>query len=142
MNQTVMIFSDRVDTRHAWADAFRQRGLEAVLTSSFAEVESYWRSGAPMLTVVDLSIGNSQGLEVCRRLRTLDYASILLILATPSDDDLMRAYQAGVTECLIQPASPAVILLKALAWSMRRVWMESAPVYESSPVGFYSMVGS
>jgi DNA-binding response OmpR family regulator len=138
MNRTVLVFSDRPDTKPAWMDAFQQRGLKAVATSSFAEAEAHWRSGAPMLTVVDIATGNLHSLDACRRLRTLAPAPILLVLAEPSGDDIMKAYQSGVTECIIRPASPAAILLKALAWSMRRVWMENIPVYEPPPAGLIS----
>ena len=137
-NRTVLIVSDRSDSIPAWEDAFRQRGLRVIATPSLAVVENQWRINAPVLTVVDTSHGNPHNLEVCRRLRMLAPAPILLILTAPSDEDITKAYQAGVTECLIQPTSPAVILLKALAWSMRRAWMELPLPHDPPPAGIYS----
>ena len=120
--QTVLLLGYLDETTRIWAEAFQQRGLQVALTSSTTEVERAWREDPPMLTVVDASIPSAESLRLCRDLRRLGPAPILLVLTSASE--LIEAYQAGATECLIQPASPAVVLLKALAWSMRVRWAE------------------
>ncbi|RJP47539.1 MAG: response regulator [Anaerolineaceae bacterium] len=134
-DHSVLILSDKEVSTRTWLDAFHQRGLAAESTSSAASALDRWRAAPPMLTVVDLSLPAEESLQICRDLRVLGGAPILLILPSASGDVILEAYRAGVTECLIQPASPAVILLKALAWSMRAgwAWPVSAPI---STMGF------
>ena len=129
-NSKALILSDRPELS-SWRDAFVQRGLKVIATSSPATARSHWLTEAPLLTVIDLSLPFADCLEICRQLRAIAPAPILLILPAANGNDLMEAYRAGVTECLIQPASPAVILLKALAWSMRSSWNIAEPVSQT-----------
>ncbi|MEW5938060.1 MAG: response regulator [Chloroflexota bacterium] len=121
-NSTVLILSDHSASIPLWREAFEQRGLTVIAESAPAAAHSHWLDGAPLLTVVDLSLPLADCLEICRQLRSIASAPILLLLPAAHGNEIMEAYRAGVTECLIQPASPAVILLKALAWSMRKSW--------------------
>ena len=121
-NRSVLILSDKDESILTWMDAFRQRGLDAASTASTSFALNCWETDPPMLTVVDLSLSVGDCLQVCRTLRAIDVAPILLILPAARGEEILDAFHAGVTECLIQPNSPAVILLKALAWSMRAGW--------------------
>lgn len=121
-SHSVLILSNKEESTQIWLDAFRQRGLDVESTPSNTSALNRWQADAPMLTVVDLSLPVEESLQTCRDLRALGRAPILLILPSTSGEVILDAYRAGVTECLIQPASPAVILLKALAWSMRAGW--------------------
>ncbi|MBV6395252.1 MAG: hypothetical protein HFACDABA_00827 [Anaerolineales bacterium] len=127
--QTVLMFGHAGATTRLWVEAFHQRGMSVLTPASAVDVKRIWIEGVPMLTVVDASIPVADSLRLCRELRALDAAPILLILACASD--LAEAYRAGVTECLVQPASPAVILLKALAWSMRSEWANILSPYDA-----------
>lgn len=134
-SQTVLIFGHASKITRLWVNAFQQRGLKVLTTSSPADIKRIWHESAPMLTVMDTSIPVADSLRLCHELRTLDAAPILLILASASD--LTEAYRAGATECLVQPASPAVILLKALAWSMRSGWVNVHPSHDWTPSGSF-----
>jgi len=116
-------------------EAFHQRGLKVLTTSSPADVKRIWRESPLMLTVMDASVPVADSLRLCHELRAMDSAPILLIIASASD--LNEAYRAGATECLVQPASPAVILLKALAWSMRNGWANVHSSHDWTPNGSF-----
>lgn len=116
---SVLIISDRNDSILNWVEAFRQRGLDAASTASPALAQRYWLVRPPLLTVIDLSLPFEGVLQICRSLRAISDAPILLVLPSAHGDEILEAWSAGATECLVQPDSPAVILLKALAWSMR-----------------------
>jgi DNA-binding response OmpR family regulator len=117
--QTVLILGHASETTRQWADAFQQRGMRVNLTASPSDVQRVWREASPMLTVLDASIPFVEAVRLCRELRALSPAPILMLLASNKANELTEAYRAGATECLVQPAGPAVILLKAMAWSMR-----------------------
>jgi CheY-like chemotaxis protein len=131
---SVLILSDKNASVLDWAGAFRQRGLEVVSIDSPTLAIHHWRVHPPMLTVIDLSLPFEETRRACRSLRAISDAPILLVLPSASGDDILEAWRAGATECIVQPANPAVILLKALAWSMRAgwEWHREAPV--SSPM--------
>ena len=127
---SVLVLSDKAEHGAIWGDAFHQHDLEIVHAQRFDEVSA---QAASLLIVVDLAQSVSESLQVCRQLRGVSATPILLVLPTASSADVLAAYQAGATECLIRPASPAVILLKALAWSMRGGWMAQMQFNPSLP---------
>lgn len=119
---TVLILSDKEESFQDWLEAFRQLGLDAEFVPSAASALNRWRAAFPLLTVINLSLPVEESLQLCRELRALSEAPmILLILPSANGKVLLEAHRAGVTECLIQPARPAIILLKALAWSMHAI---------------------
>ena len=132
---SVLILSDKNASILDWAGAFRQRGLEDASTDSPTLAIHHWRVNPPLLTVIDLSLPLEELLQICRALRAINPdAPILLILPSARGDDILEAWRAGATECLVQPANPAVILLKALAWSMRAGWEWPLDAPVSSPI--------
>lgn len=133
--KSVLILSDKNASILDWAGAFRQRGFEAASTDSATHAARTWRVHPPLLTVVDLSLPFDETLQTCRSLRAIHPdAPILLVLPAAHGNDILEAWQAGATECIVQPANPAVILLKALAWSMRAGWEWTVETPVSSPM--------
>ena len=120
--QTVLILSDKPEAGAVWMDAFRQRGMDVTVAESLDAAASVWTTAGLLLTIVDLSLPAARSLECCRHLRQVGPCPILLLLDSPRSEQIMEAYQIGVDECLLQPIHPAVVLLKALAWSMRNGW--------------------
>jgi DNA-binding response OmpR family regulator len=133
--KSVLLLSDKNASILDWAGAFRQRGMDAASTDSPANAAHKWRVHPPLLTVVDLSLPFDDVLQVCRSLRAIHpNAPILLVLSSASGDEVLEAWCAGATECIVQPANPAVILLKALAWSTRAGWEWTLDAPVSSPI--------
>ena len=127
---SVLILSDKVEHGSVWGEAFRQHGLEIIHAQRFDEVSG---RAATLLIVVDLAQSVRECLQACRQLRGVSATPILLVLPTANSADMLAGYQAGATECLIRPVSPAVIVLKALAWSMRGSWMAQVQINQSLP---------
>lgn len=126
----VLVLSDITESSTILADAFQQHGFEIVHARSFEEISA---QAATLLIVIDLLPSVAESLHVCRQLRGASATPILIVLPTASSADMLAAYQAGATECIIRPASPAVILLKALAWSMRGGWIAQTQLDRSLP---------
>jgi DNA-binding response OmpR family regulator len=55
-------------------------------------------------------------IEVCRRLRHRIEQPLLLFSPTYDEDYFVRAYQAGVDECMIDTVGCELLLAKVFAW--------------------------
>jgi len=131
MNPTsVLVLSDKAESHSIWADAFGQHGFEIIHARKFEEFPIH---AAALLIVIDLTQPVAESLQVCRELRGRSATPILLVLPMANSGDILAAYQAGATECLVRPASLAMIVLKALAWSLRGGWMALSPLDQSQP---------
>jgi DNA-binding response OmpR family regulator len=80
-------------------------GYEAVLTNDGAEAMAVLRRpDAPSLAILDGSMPNMDGLEICRRVReagTMIY--IILLTARGSKEDIIEGLRAGADDYLVKP---------------------------------------
>jgi two-component system, OmpR family, KDP operon response regulator KdpE len=75
-------------------------------------------SGSPDLIILDLSLPDLDGLEVCRDLRTFTKVPILVLSARHSDRDKVGLLDAGADDYLTKPFS--TLELKARVRALRR----------------------
>ncbi len=124
MRDLILIVDDNADIRafvHICLESleFRviesQDGDDAIKRS---ELES------PSLIVLDLGIGQPDGLEICRRIRT--FSDVPIIILTSEEDEMTEAMclAAGANDFITKPVSKAILGLRVknqLRWKDKRV---------------------
>jgi two-component system KDP operon response regulator KdpE len=83
-------------------DAIGARVLEAATGREGIELAA---SGAPALIVLDLTLPDQDGLDVCRDLRAFTAAPILVLSARYTDRDKVQLLDAGADDYLVKPFS-------------------------------------
>ena len=68
-SQSVLIIDDDEVFRTRLGRAFSSRGWESLLAGTVAEAVSMAAEHAPDLAIIDLRIGDENGLEIVRKLR-------------------------------------------------------------------------
>lgn len=74
----------------------------------------------PRLVILDLMLPGKDGLAICRELRAIDAAPILILTARDSDIDEVIGLEAGADDYVAKPVDPIVLLARARAL-LRRV---------------------
>jgi DNA-binding response OmpR family regulator len=99
-----------------WAFNSARVQMNVILETQPGNTVQSWREKSPDVVVFDLEIENSDTIDLIRALR--DEAVIPILLLTPSrtDASLLRAYDAGVDECILKPISPPLFGAKIRAW--------------------------
>jgi DNA-binding response OmpR family regulator len=121
MNPKILLITDRADLARLTAQALIQSGIEVVLIdhtfvrskSSSANLNDY------ELVLVNLFDEERDSYELCRRVRGGYYGPILTILYGRDERALLRAYEAGADDCLVQPLSIHLLMAKVQAWLRR-----------------------
>ncbi len=117
----VFIVCDQDATAPIWGYIVREKGLVAIIETSYQRAMERSMEEIPDLIVIDLNAPHAQRMELCKKLRSLSASPILLFLPSHNETEILEAYQNGVDECVVKPISPAVFLAKIIAWS-RRTW--------------------
>jgi DNA-binding response OmpR family regulator len=80
-------------------------GYEVVLRNDGAEAMAVLRApNAPTLAILDGSMPNMDGLEICRRVREAEkMIYIILLTARGSKEDIVEGLRAGADDYLIKP---------------------------------------
>ncbi len=115
------VVCDHADAGAVWQRLLSQEGLEVVVEASLERAVETWYADTPDLSIVDVRSSRGERLEVCRSLRNVSVAPMLVILPEGNEREILEVYQAGADDCIVGPVSPAVFQARVLAWA-RRSW--------------------
>lgn len=120
-SHAVLLISNDCESAAVWAYVLRRIGLDVTLANSTGEGLRLWRQGQFDLILVDVCDSASDHIELVRQLCAEAVNPVLLLTSTHDEAYVLRAYRAGVDECVVKPISPALFLAKVRAW-LRRAW--------------------
>lgn len=114
----ILLISDDCESAPVWAYALCRVGLDVTLAASVEEGLARCQEKPHRLVVIDLCGASADSIERVRRVcaENRDDNLVLLLVGHHDESLLLRAYRAGVAECIVKPISPALLLAKVRAW--------------------------
>lgn len=85
------------------------------------------RSFAPDVVVLDLSLPNRDGLDVCRELRTFSDAYVIMVTARTEELDRIIGLEVGADDYVAKPFSPRELVARVRAMLRRPRTGEPSP---------------
>jgi len=126
----ILVVDDDRSIRAALDRALRFEGYEVGLASNGAVALDAVRDDPPDLLVLDLSMPDVDGLDVCRRLRAAgDTTPILMLTARHTLGDRVVGLDAGADDYLVKPFA-----LEELLARVRALLRRAAPPVEEDDV--------
>ena len=104
MPDTLLIVDDEKDIRDMLCRCFRRRGYQVLSASGGGEALAL-AERQPDLILLDVTMPDMDGLEVCRRIREDVSCPILFLTARVEDGDKLRGFAAGGDEYIVKPFS-------------------------------------
>ena len=111
----ILIVSNLQSTSRVGVLRATQQRWEIALEAQPAKAIERWVEELPDLVLCELD-SDSISLDVVTQLREEAVLPILLLTANHSDPFLLRAYEAGVDECILKPIPPSLLEAKVKAW--------------------------
>lgn len=102
----VLIADDDLDLADVLSFTLRRAGFEVLLAHNGADALRLFRSEKPDLVILDWTMPQLSGLQVCKMIRLESTAPILMLTVRNSDDDVVAALEAGADEYVTKPFSP------------------------------------
>lgn len=126
-NQTVAVVDDEDNLRETLAFALRREGYPVELFAHGAEAWSAFQRRLPGLVILDVLMPEMDGLELCRRIRSIS-ETIPIIFLTSRDEELDRVLglEIGADDYLCKPFSMRELLARVKVL-FRRAALEAAP---------------
>ena len=113
----VLVVDDDADLRAVVAFALRDAGYLVVEAGDGAA--ALGRAGAelPDLVILDLNLGDADGLELIARLRAREGGArpVLVLSVRSAEEDMVRALDLGADDYLTKPFSPRTLLARVRA---------------------------
>jgi two-component system OmpR family response regulator len=116
---SAVIIDDDSDIRALIAELLRQSGFEVTEAASGADGIAAVREVEPDVVTLDLNLPDLDGIEVCRRIREVTDAYVVMLTARPDEIDRLMGLEIGADDYLTKPFSPRELRARIAAMLRR-----------------------
>lgn len=118
----ILVVDDDPDMRQMMTQFLRQNGTIALPAANETEVRNHIDGGRVDLVLLDVMLGDENGLEICKRLRREQDVPIIMVSALSADHQRMEGYAVGADDYIAKPFNPELLLarIKAVLSRTRR----------------------
>ena len=116
---SAVIVDDDDDIRALIAELLRQSGFEVVEAATGADGIAAVRDRQPDVVTLDLNLPDLDGIEVCRRIREITDAYVVMLTARPDEIDRLMGLEIGADDYLTKPFSPRELRARIAAMLRR-----------------------
>lgn len=127
-----VVVEDDADIRNLVVDLLTQSGFVVLYTSSGRDGIEVVRREKPDLVTLDLGLPDLDGTEVCRKVREITDAYIIMVTARAEEIDRLIGLEIGADDYISKPFSPRELRARVAALFRRPRGTAQSP--ESAPV--------
>jgi DNA-binding response OmpR family regulator len=118
----ILVVEDEESISQPFAEALRRAGFEPLVTSTAAEALELASEAEPDLVMLDLTLPDGDGRDVCRELRRHSDVPIVMLTARGTEMDRIVGLELGADDYVVKPFSAAEVISR-----IRAVLRRSAP---------------
>lgn len=125
---TLLVIEDETDITRAVGAALREQHPAIVEARGGREGLDAIRGARPDIIILDLGLPDLDGLEVCRRIRAITDAPIVVLTARHGEADTVALLNAGADDYITKPFSTQELAARVAAQLRRAAAPRHAPV--------------
>jgi DNA-binding response OmpR family regulator len=122
----VLLIEDDGQVARVVALELGHAGFDVKVEASGREGVAEALSGAYDLVVLDLGLPDLDGMDVCRAIRAVSSARILMLTARDALEDRVGGLEAGADDYVVKPFAPRELVARARALTRRPAAIRSA----------------
>ena len=111
----ILVVDDDPDMLQMMTQFLRQNGSIALPAANETEVRNHIDGGRVDLVLLDVMLGDENGLEICKRLRREQDVPIIMVSALSADHQRMEGYAVGADDYIVKPFNPDLLLARVKA---------------------------
>lgn len=118
----LLVVDDDAEVREMLSLFLRQNGAMVLPAASEREITRHMQTGRIDLILLDVMLGDENGVKICERLRAEQDVPIIMVSALSADSDRMAGYAAGADDYIAKPFNTDLLLarIKAVLARARR----------------------
>lgn len=110
--EIILIVDDHPDVRMFVRTCLEEEGFSTVEASNGNEALRLFREVNPGLLILDVSIGQPDGFEVCRQIRKTSQVPIIMLTSHDQELDEVMCLAAGADDYITKPVSVQILKLR------------------------------
>jgi DNA-binding response OmpR family regulator len=111
----ILVVEDEESISTPFAEALRRAGFEAVITGTAAGALELAGEAEPDLVILDLSLPDGDGRDVCRELRRRSDVPIVMLTARGTEMDRVVGLELGADDYVVKPFSAREVISRIRA---------------------------
>jgi len=111
----ILIVDDNEQILKILAQYIQNEGWPYLTARSGEEALALFDAASPSLMLLDIMLPGIDGLEVCRRIRSVSSIPILMITAKDEDADRILGLDIGADDYIVKPFSPGEVMARIRA---------------------------
>jgi DNA-binding response OmpR family regulator len=108
----ILVVDDNEDIRIFVRTALTPEGFDVIEASNGADALAIFRKSEPAVIILDLSIGQPDGFEVCREIRKSSTVPIIMLTSHVEEMDEAMCLAAGADDYITKPVSARILALR------------------------------
>jgi two-component system KDP operon response regulator KdpE len=113
IGKKVLIIDDDDDLCQLASLIFKKAGAQVSTAHDGLEGMSHLFTQQPNLILLDVMLPGMDGFEVCRRIRQVSEAPLIMLTALNREQEMLRGLEAGADDFLSKPFNPDILLARA-----------------------------
>jgi DNA-binding response OmpR family regulator len=109
---TILIVDDNEDIRFFVRTALTPEGFDVIEAADGTKALEIFRKNEPAVIILDLSIGQPDGFEVCREIRKVSTVPIIMLTSHDEEMDEAMCLAAGADDYITKPVSARILALR------------------------------
>jgi two-component system response regulator ChvI len=134
MRHTIAVVDDEDTIRETVAFALRREGYDVVTFRDGAEAWELFRDRLPSLAILDITMPQMDGLELCRRIRARsDLLPIIFLTSRDEELDRVLGLELGADDYLCKPFSMRELVARVRVLFRRLAFLADPPAAGNEP---------
>ena len=121
----ILVVDDNEHILDILSQYIRKEGWPFLTAATGEEAIKLFKAVDPSLILLDIMLPGIDGLEVCRRIRSVSSVPILMITARDEDADRILGLDIGADDYIVKPFSPGEVMARIRS-VMRRIKKEAS----------------
>lgn len=110
MMRRIFFVEDDLNLITGLSFALKKQGYELVIARTSAEAERLWQEGNYVLVILDISLPDGSGFDLCKRIRSTSKVPIMFLTAADEETDIIMGLDIGGDDYITKPFKLAVFL--------------------------------
>ena len=94
--------------------AIKKQGYELTIARTSVEAEQLWENGNYDLVILDVTLPDGSGFDLCRKIRTTSKVPIMFLTAADEETDIIMGLDIGGDDYMTKPFKLAVFLSESM----------------------------
>lgn len=111
-NEQILVVDDNEDIRQFVRFVLEPEGYRVIEAADGNAALEEIRSGEPDLIILDLSIGQPDGMDICRSIRKNSMVPIIVLTSHSDEVDEATCLAIGADDFIAKPVAPRILILR------------------------------